>query len=101
MRIHSKLLSTTLPTVHFSPESDSLQDQDQSYAATAQNVLSAFPASRIIASSSFNDDLQWWALAYVRLFEVLGNSSALVQASIIFDYVYANAWDAECGGEHL
>jgi hypothetical protein len=45
------------------------------------------------------DDLLWWALAYIRLFEQTQDSKYLKQSIYIFEYVYKNSWDdSHCGG---
>lgn len=72
--------------------------QDTSFVSVARAVFAAFPASRILSTSIYFDDLQWWGLAYVRLFEVLGDKSVLDNATAIFDFVQANAWDTTCRG---
>jgi hypothetical protein len=71
---------------------------DFRYKSAARGVFTAFPASRVLASSTFFDDLQWWGLAYVRYYEVFGDKTALTNATAIFNFVQANSWDTVCGG---
>lgn len=43
------------------------------------------------------DDIQWWALAWLRVSEVSGNASYLSRSRDIFDEV-TKYWDDTCGG---
>ena len=45
------------------------------------------------------DDHQWFLLGWVRAYESTGNISYVQRASVIFDYIAVNGWDATlCGG---
>ena len=45
------------------------------------------------------DDIQWWSLAMIRLYEFNGDQTYLERAVRFFDYVWENAWDTTtCGG---
>ena len=45
------------------------------------------------------DDIQWWSLAMIRLYEWNGNYTYLDKAIKFYDYVWQNAWDNQtCEG---
>lgn len=68
--------------------------------AIAAIVSDLYPWERLLVQDfSSYDDLLWWSLAYIRLFEQTGVGSHLETAQIVFDFVYRFAWDTRwCGG---
>jgi predicted alpha-1,6-mannanase (GH76 family) len=68
--------------------------------AIAALVSDAYPWERLVVERwDGYDDLLWWALAYIRLYEQTEAPTFLDSATIIFDYVYDESWDTtQCGG---
>jgi len=99
------------------PESSSLGNNHTYVAQSIQHTFSYFNASGLIDNNtqkfeaSQYDDLLWWALAYVRTYELClakpelmpctapGGGSLLDSARTIFDYTYDVSWNTDyCGG---
>jgi predicted alpha-1,6-mannanase (GH76 family) len=52
----------------------------------------------VIVDNCF-DDHQWWLKGWVRSYEATGNTSYLMRAAQVFDYVTANGWTTDlCSG---
>jgi len=45
------------------------------------------------APAPSNDDLQWYALSYLRYYELFKDEKFLKEAKIIYDYVWDQGWD--------
>ena len=62
----------------------------QTTFANAQNKFKLF-------RNDYYDDEGWWALAWIRVYDVTGNEKYLAMAKSIFDDM-TSGWDATCGG---
>jgi hypothetical protein len=50
------------------------------------------------SGNNFNDDITWACLAYLRGYQITGNTTFRTIAKANFDMMYARAWDTVAGG---
>jgi predicted alpha-1,6-mannanase (GH76 family) len=72
-----------------------MRTSDRAYLPDIENTFSKNAASRFL--NDFYDDDGWWALAWIRAFEVTHDARYLAAASTIFVEMQ-KAWDDTCGG---
>eukprot|EP01084_Bolivina_argentea_P078544 142530_1 len=63
------------------------------------NIIYEVTNANTRTTKSGNDDIQWWSLAMIRLYEWRGNMTYLEKAMEFYDFVYHRAWDTKaCHG---
>jgi hypothetical protein len=70
------------------------------YSARVSEVVNGFSSIRGTnwAGNSFNDDLAWGCIMYLRAAQLTGNTNFRNVAKANFDLMYARAWDTSAGG---
>jgi len=74
--------------------------QDSSYDSLVTALINGFSANMQTNWSydTYNDDICWGCLAYLRGYEITGNSTFLQIAQANYGMMYARAWDSSAGG---
>jgi predicted alpha-1,6-mannanase (GH76 family) len=76
-------------------ENDILANNDTNYLTTLQNTFTLNKGGNFL--DSYYDDDGWWANAWIRAYDLTGNTSYLNMAKTIFNAM-TNAWSSHCNG---
>lgn len=76
-------------------ENDILANNDTNYLTTLQNAFTLNKGGNFL--DSYYDDDGWWANAWIRAYDLTGNTSYLNMAKTIFNTM-TNAWSSHCNG---
>ena len=76
-------------------ENDILANNDTNYLTTLQNTFTLNKSGNFL--DSYYDDDGWWANAWIRAYDLSGNTTYLSMAKTIFNTM-TNAWDSHCNG---
>jgi len=73
-----------------------MYSKDMSYVDVVANVYAKTTIPETL--NDYFDDQQWWAIAWLRAFQLTGKEEYLERSVIIWNYVVTHAWDNTCGG---